>query len=189
MKSKKSLLILVIVFVVLIAGASVLYNFLGDKVDTPQIAAHDHNHEHTDETDTAPDFTVTDINGNQVNLSDFFGKPIVVNFWASWCGPCKTEMPEFNEAYQEYKNDIHFLMVNMTDGLSETTASASKFIKESGYAFPVYFDTSTDAALTYSVYSIPTTIFIDSEGHLSASAQGVIDRETLQKGINMIYKQ
>ena len=68
----------------------------------------------------APDFTVYDLEGNEVHLTDFFGKPIIVNFWASWCGPCKMEMPDFDVAYNTYKDDIVFLMVNMTDGSRET---------------------------------------------------------------------
>jgi len=135
---------------------------------------------------TAPNFTVYDLNGNEVNLTDFFGKPIIVNFWASWCGPCQMEMPDFNEAYATYKDEIEFLMVNMTDGSRETVEKASSFITESGYSFPVYYDTEYSAAITYSVSSLPTTYFINSDGELIAHARGAIDAETLQKGIDMI---
>lgn len=134
----------------------------------------------------APNFTVYDLDGNEVNLSDFFGKPIIVNFWASWCGPCKMEMPDFNEAYQLLNEDITFLMVNMTDGSRETVDIASSFIEKSGYTFPVYYDTSFSAAITYSVSSLPTTYFIDADGNLIAHARGAIDAATLQKGIDMI---
>lgn len=137
----------------------------------------------------APNFTVYDIEGNEINLSDFFGKPIIVNFWASWCGPCKMEMPDFDEAYQTYGNDISFLMVNITDGSRETVEIASSFIEESGYSFPVYYDTNYSAAITYSVSSLPTTYFIDADGNLIAHARGAIDDATLQKGINMIYSK
>ena len=135
----------------------------------------------------APDFTVYDLEGNAVNLSDFFGKPVILNFWASWCGPCKMEMPDFNEAYQIYNEDITFLMINMTDGSRETVDIASSFIEESGYVFPVYYDTSYSAAITYSVSSLPTTYFLDADGNLIAQARGAIDAATLQQGIDMIY--
>ena len=134
----------------------------------------------------APDFTVYDLTGNLVNLSDFFGKPIILNFWASWCGPCQMEMPDFNIAYDNYKNDIEFLMINMTDGSRETIEIASSFIQEKEYTFPVYYDTQYNATMIYSVTSLPTTYFINADGELVAHAKGAIDADTLQRGINMI---
>ena len=134
----------------------------------------------------APDFTVYDLEGNEVHLTDFFGKPIIVNFWASWCGPCKMEMPDFDAAYATYKDDIVFLMVNMTDGSRETLEKASAFIVDSGYSFPVYYDTDMDAAMTYGVNSIPSTYFIDAEGYLVDSVYSAITKEYLIRGIEKL---
>ena len=135
----------------------------------------------------APDFIVYDINNNPVKLSDFIGKPIVLNFWASWCGPCKSEMPHFDECYKEIGDDINFLMINLTDGYyGETVAKASSYIKSENYSFPVFYDTTSEAAITYQVYSIPTTYFIDANGNLVAKATGAINKETLLRCIDMI---
>ena len=135
---------------------------------------------------TAPDFTVYDIDGNEVKLSDYLGKPVVLNFWASWCSPCKREMPDFEEKYQALGEDVQFLMVNLTDGTGETLETASSFIASQGYTFPVFYDTSSTASATYGISSIPTTFFIDAEGYAIAQATGTIDGSVLQEGIDLI---
>ena len=96
------------------------------------------------------------------------------------------EMPDFEEAYKNYGNDVNFLMVNMTDGSRETVETASEFIAEKAYTFPVFYDTAQEAAYGYGVYSLPTTYFIDAQGNAIAYAQGAINAETLQKGLDAI---
>ena len=218
MKNKKTLLIIIFIFVLFMGGASVLYSRLGKMVVTDQLAVkttqsqeqeeiqnenqkqeeernvndgqqpdQKENAEESQEQKTkAPDFVVYDIDGKEVRLSEYIGKPIVLNFWASWCGPCQMEMPDFHEKYLELGEDIHFLMVNMTDGSRETVEKASGYVAEKGYTFPVYYDTASNAAMIYGVYSLPTTYFIDAEGYVIAQANGAIDAETLQRGIDMI---
>lgn len=128
----------------------------------------------------AMDFTVYDQAGNAITLSQFYGKPIVVNFWATWCRPCKSELPAFEKLYNEYGEDVTFMMVNLTDGAQETVDSVSEFIMDNEYHFPVYFDTETNAATTYSVYSIPATLFIDADGNIVASHLGAMQENTLR---------
>ena len=133
----------------------------------------------------APDFTVFDNEGNPVKLSDYLGKPVVLNFWASWCGPCQHEMPAFQQKYLELGSEVQFLMVNLTGG-RETVDSASSFISKNGYTFPVFFDTSYSASNAFSVYSIPATYFIDAEGYIVANAVGAINEDVIGRGIDMI---
>lgn len=201
MKNNKSILVIALVFVLLIGGAAILYAYLGDSFkpqgqltpDQPsQSAPSQSSSEDTSgtaaqpELQKMPDFTVYDRSGSPVKLSDYFGKPIVLNFWASSCGPCRMEMADFHRAYKEMGDDIQFLMVNMTDGSWDTVDSAAAFIKKEGYTFPVLFDTEENAAYTYGIRSLPTTFFINAKGEGVAHASGAIDRETLQKGIDMI---
>lgn len=198
MNSKKALLIVILAFVLLLGGAYVLYNHLGQGLapeqmaayETPQAATEPEATEAAGETEPeavlAPDFTVYDKDGGEVLLSDFTGKPVVLNFWASWCVPCQSEMPDFQEKYAELGDEVSFVMVNMTDGSRETVEIASAFIEEQGFDFPVFYDTASDAAATYSVYSLPTSYFISADGYLIAQAIGAIDGETLQTGIDMI---
>ena len=191
MKSKKTVLILALAFAVLMVGASILYQNLGAGMAPSQLAteapdATEIPGQTEPEKQKAPDFTVFDADGNEVHLSDYFGKPIVLNFWASWCGPCKMEMPDFNEKYQELGEEIQFLMINMTDGSRETVEIASGFVADQGYSFPVFYDTAQHAAYVYEVYSLPTTFFIDAEGYPVAYAAGAISGDALLRGIDMI---
>lgn len=191
MKNKRTLLIIVLVFALLIGGATLLYRQLGQNITAERLSTQAAQQEGSnDESETeqktkAPDFTVYDAEGNEVHLSDYVGKPIVLNFWASWCGPCQMEMPDFHEKYLVLSEEVNFLMVNMTTG-RETMESASAFVEKNEYSFPVFYDINSDAALTYGAYSLPTTFFIDADGYAVAQATGAIDAETLQKGIDMI---
>lgn len=196
MKNKKSLLLLMLALVLLIGCAYALYGRLSRETAADQLAARDEaqTQEKTGGEDAAervpaPDFTVYDRDRNEVHLSDFVGKPIVLNFWASWCGPCKSEMPDFDEACAELGDEIQFLMVNLTASSRETFENATALIDEKGYSFPVFYDLDADAAEVYGVYSLPTTFFIDAEGYAVAQATGPIDRETLEKGIAMLTPQ
>ena len=154
-----------------------------DAPDTPADTMPEQN------PDQALDFTVQDWEGNMVKLSDFFGKPIVLNFWASWCPPCKAELPDFDDACKKYDGEVVFLMVNMTDNQMETVEVAKDFIKTYGYDFPVYFDVSYEAAMVYGVRSIPQTYFINAEGEAVATATGMISAAQLEQGIGMIYSE
>ena len=199
------LILLALCLVALILGASLLYKTLGSQVqtdglvtvaepeETPEASAVTQAPAQTEapqETeaapDPAPDFTVYDAEGNAHKLSDFQGKPVILNFWASWCGPCKSEMPDFQEKYLVYGDQIHFLMVNLTDGQQETVESASAFIRNQGYTFPVYYDSAMEGAMTYGVNAVPVTYFVDAEGIFVAWAQGALSADTLQSGIDML---
>lgn len=175
MKKYIKLIGLLVAFAVLIAGAAILYNGLKGEVEG-DVAQN---------VQKAPSFSVEDYSGNTVSLDDFAGKPIVLNIWASWCPPCKEEMPDFETAYKKYGDEIVFLMVNATGG-QESVQSAKEFIENSGYTFPVYFDTSYEVSYAYNATSIPKTFFIDRAGNLVAHAPGMVTAQALEKGINMI---
>lgn len=208
MKNKKILWILA-VFVILIVGATVLYRNLSknyaeqeneNEVEqqasiTPTPGSEDSSNNTTEPsiTDTpepeiypAIDFTMKDIDGNSISLSDYYGKPIVLNFWASWCGPCKSEMPEFNKVYLDLKDDVNFLMVDLVDGSRETIKKGSKFVEDNSYEFPVFFDVDQEGAYYYSVMAIPSTIIIDKDGNIANYYQGAISESVLKKELDAL---
>lgn len=135
---------------------------------------------------SAPDFTMYTEDGTEVKLSDFEGKPTILNFWATWCTPCKNEMPAIEAAYQQYGDKINFVIVNLTDGENDTVVSAAAYIQAQGYTFPVYFDTKLAGANAYGVSSIPLTLFIDANGDLVTYYTGSMSEKILQSGINML---
>ena len=195
MKNKTIPIILALVFV--IGGSAVLYNYLSDRTELPDmLAAQEQSIEQTEshaesaesEKIKALDFTVQDATGNAVNLSDLFGKPIVLNFWASWCPPCKAEMPDFNTVFEELGGDVHFMMLDAVDGARETREKGEAYVAEHGFTFPVYYDMEQDAVMQYGIRAFPTTIFIDSEGYIVTGVEGAIDENTLRRGIDLIWE-
>ena len=186
---KKKLFSLLLAILLILSFASCKGK--GEATDPAQTtAAPDHTHTEEDaERVAAYDFTVYDKDGNPVKLSDMKGMPVVLNFWASWCPPCKAEMPDFDEIAKQYEGKVAFMMVNLTDGQSETLDSAKSFISSMGYTFPVYFDTTSEAAYAYGIQSIPTTFFIDAEGYVVAYYEGSMSGDTLLRGISMIYAE
>ena len=180
------MVLLVLLFVALLLGAKRLYDTLGAQVQMDGLATQATAEGAEPARQAAPDFTVYDQEGNAHSLSQFRGKPVILNFWASWCGPCKMEMPDFDEKYGEYGDQVHFVMVNLTDGSQETVETASAFIAAEGYSFPVYFDTERSGAIAYGVSAVPVTYFIDAEGNFVGWHQGVLSGETLQKGIDLL---
>ena len=230
MNKQKKLLLFCVALVVLIAGASLLYRYLGDKMQENELLGDSQDSQDvdlnvknsddeavdnkTDKDDTQKDDTqkedtqkedtqkeeaptlkparqlrVTDIDGNEVALADFKGKPVVVNFWATWCSICKNEMMDFQMVYDKYKDDVEFMMVSVTDGYRETVKKASEYIDQKGYTFPVYYDTLRDAYFMYNVSAIPVTCFVDAEGNLVKTLKGGLDRLTIERGIEQILGQ
>ena len=189
MKNNIKWIIFTVVFVLILVGAAILYPKL-EKIYKPDSLNEPTDEQQSQENNTqpAPDFTVLDQEGNEVKLSDFKGKPVVLNFWATWCYYCKEEMPDFNTAAENYPN-VQFLMVNATDGVQETKEKAEKYVAEQGFTFDVFFDTKLEAVNNYYVTGFPATFFIDAQGNLITRASGMIDYATLVKGIEMITEE
>lgn len=201
-KKHVGVIVAAVVFAVLLIGAGVAYSALAPAADNKQIevtgtdAVQETEADAADDTGDgngtnaattpAPDFTMTDADGATLTLADFKGKPVLLNFWASWCGPCQSEMPDIQTAWKEHGTDVEFVIVNMTGMNGETEQSAKAFLADAGYTFPCYFDANNSAATAFGVSSIPQTYLINAEGNIIGAYMGAMDASVLAQGIDML---
>ena len=191
MKQQTKLIGIIVILIALLAGAFVLYQNLSKKykADTASKETSSGDATEKQEAVTAPDFNAENADGKSINFFSLTGKkPSVLNFWASWCPPCKQEMPGFEAMYKKYSDKVNFAMVNMTDGARETKKKASSFIRKQGYTFPVYYDTEQEAAYNYQAESLPTTYFINRDGEIVSGARGAMEESALEAQIKKLIK-
>ncbi|MBM2827217.1 MAG: cytochrome biosis protein [Dehalococcoidia bacterium] len=111
----------------------------------------------------APDFALSDLDGKEVRLSDFRGRPVMLNFWATWCGPCRVEMPHMQEAQRELGEKTGFVVLAVN--LGEDAKTARRFLEENGFEFTAVLDRDSSVARDrYKIIGLPTSFFIDREG-------------------------
>ncbi len=183
MVKKIILIIILILFIGVIAGAVILYDEIRNDFGNTILENELSNNSENNKT-PATDIIITNYDGEEVKLSSLYGKPIVINFWASWCPPCEAELPEFDEVYKEMGDDVNFIMLNMTDPITETVEKVKEFIVKGEYTFPVYFDESGEASRTYQIYALPTTMIIDRDGNIDQVVRGQITENKLRSMIS-----
>ncbi len=169
----------IIAAILLCAIALFAFSACSVKDGGAETTANETTEDQTAGANMVPDFVVYTADGEKISLHDKIDKPVVLNFWATWCPPCKAEMPAFEAAYSKYGEKIEFMMVNMTDGQRDTVDVVKTFIEDNGYTFPVYCDKERDAAYTYAVQSIPMTVFIGSDGSLIDYHVGAMTEDAL----------
>lgn len=131
----------------------------------------------------APDFTLTDLEGNTVHLSDYRGKGVMLNFWATNCPPCRKEMPAIERQYQQFKEQgIEILAVN----IAESHLVASRFAERYGLTFPVLLDQDRSVTQRYGIIPIPTSYFIDKDGIVVAKVESMMTDEMIREHLQRI---
>ncbi len=139
-----------------------------------------------DEGDLPPDFDLTTISGDQVNLADLKGKKVILNFWASWCGPCKAEMPHMEKYYEENKEtaNVEIIAVNMTNTERRGLKGVEEFIDDYGLTFPIPLDKDGEVERMYEIVSIPTTFMLGTNGEIVHKFVGPMDQKMMEALVN-----
>ncbi|WP_343051098.1 redoxin domain-containing protein [Paraliobacillus salinarum] len=199
---KKAIIVLVITGMFGWAIFDLVYD--GDKEQNEEITEEEQNYQATDETElieneesanndqssaneiglnvgnTAPDFTLETLSGDQVSLSDYRGKKVMLNFWATWCPPCRAEMPAMQNFYTD--NDVEVLAVNL---ISTETAKQDvvDFVDSFGLTFSILLDEGNQVALAYGIRPIPTTYMIDTNGVIQKKSFGPMNQEQMEQAL------
>jgi peroxiredoxin len=135
------------------------------------------------EGEEAPDFTLTTLDGKQRSLSDLKGKPVMINFWGTWCPPCKTEMPAIQQAYMINKSK-GFEVVSVN--IRENDLPVHNFVQQMGLTFPIWMDKDREVVKQYKIGPIPSTFFINRDGVIEKKIEGPLQLNQLQYYINQI---
>jgi peroxiredoxin len=132
----------------------------------------------------APDFQLPNLEGQAISLSDFRGKPVFLNFWATWCGPCRHEMPFIQEIFEEWSDQG---LVILAIDIGENPETVKDFMQSHNFSFPVLLDINKDVALEYNIRGIPTTFLIDKDGVIQAMKVGAFSSEAeIEKSLSKI---
>jgi len=131
----------------------------------------------------APDFSLAALHGEEFKLSALRGKPVVLNFWATWCPPCRAELPELKSASERYAGQVAIVGVNQ----AESPATVAEFASQLGLIFPIPLDQRGEASRVYGVRSLPTTFFIDRHGIIRQIQSGPLTEATLSQLLQTIY--
>jgi peroxiredoxin len=158
-----------------ILGAAIIYtlyaNFMKEKNETVKINSE------------APDFVLTDLEGNKHKLSDYKGQGVFLNFWGTWCKPCEKEMPYMDNQYKVYKDQgVQILAVNV----GESKFAVNNFVQKHHLSFPILIDSKSQVQNAYSVGPLPVTFLIDKNGKVIDSLTGTLTEKMIQEHMERI---
>lgn len=173
--NKKFKLGLIIILALLIVGLGVYYQL--NKPSLNKESNETQGEVGIEINNIAPDFELTNLEGEKVSLSDYRGKYVLLNFWATWCPPCRREIPALNEFHEENKENFIVLAVD----LGESREKVHQFISYGGYTFPVLLDETREIGNKYNVSAIPTSYFLDPQGKIKYIKKGAVSKAELNE--------
>ena len=166
-KVPKAILPAILTLVLLLAGCFASPELLDGESPTAPV-------EGTQVGNLAPDFQLQNLDGQTVPLSNLRNKPVLINFWATWCSPCRSEMPYIQEIYEEWVDkELVVLAIN----IGESSSKAEEFMQSYNLSFTVLLDTRQDVAQRYNITGIPTTFFIDKDGIIQDKVIGAFQNK------------
>lgn len=164
MKDKRKLIRVVVLAIIALALGSAFYTAWSNDHSPVQVGQ------------KAPDFSLTTLTGEQVRLSDYEGKGVFINFWASWCAPCKEEMPDMEKQYQQMKDEgIEILAINF----AQAEVVVSSFVNQMGLSFPILLDTDKAVSDRYGINPLPSSFFIDKDGIVVAKQEWMLTEQEI----------
>lgn len=137
----------------------------------------------------APEIQLKDLEGNAVRLRDFRGKPVLVNFWATWCAPCRIEMPIMEKKYRAYRESEKFVILAVDVKDDSGVDAVRNFISELSLTFPVLLDSDGQAETAYHVLGLPTSFFIDRRGVIRATRVGAMSEQYIDEQLQKIFAE
>lgn len=182
-------ILLIVGFIMFFRGSNSLLEEQKGKINNSTSINENITKDTEDEEVQAPNFTLIDQYGKIQDLKSYKGKTVFLNFWATWCPPCREEMPNIESIYKEYgenKNEVVILGVAAPSlGNEGSTEDIIKFLKDNGYSFPVLFDNGGKVMNSYNISALPTTFIIDKDGNIKGYVPGAMDKETMKKIIGL----
>ncbi|MFQ5593496.1 MAG: redoxin domain-containing protein [Anaerolineae bacterium] len=134
--------------------------------------------------DLAPDFTLKNLKGEEISLSDFKGQPVLINFWATWCGPCRIEMPVMDAMYQKYQDEG---FVVLAVDVQESITVVQSFVNSMGLTFPILLDLKSEIADgPYRIRAFPTSYFVGRDGKITAAHRGMMTEPIMQRYMDQV---
>lgn len=167
--------VIIIALVAIMVGSFMMNKFKENKITAatagPKVATIG---------EVAPDFTLQTLDGKSVTLSELKGKKVVLNFWATWCPPCKEEMPHFQTYYEQYKEEdnVEIIAVNIT--YKDYIDKVGNFVETNSLTFPILLMEEDDISKAYKIFNIPSTFMINTKGEIEKQIVGPLDGEKLR---------
>lgn len=158
---------------------------VNNKINTQLVENINAIKEGSEKGDRAIDFTLMREDGTNFVLSEHRGKPVYINFWATWCGPCVEELPMLQKLYEEYKDRVEFIFIDC----GEDRTVVDKFKKQNNYTFPVLYDSRIDASIKYKIEGIPVNMTIDSRGIIDNKIIGSMGGSQQERNLREMIEQ